>query len=282
MKRGTRRLLGLDVRRLAGAAVPGARAEAELARALCRALRHRRGQLHLLPAGAPRGRRRLGGADPARVPVRGQGEPLSDPCQTTHRHPRGYRTASTSRSSRSASRAVWPGAVAATRELPSRRRAPARVAGALLPPGRHTIEFRHAELVRAGGDGRAAVARGRSDDRRPSRRGRSSPTRRRRRGRSCAFTTARAAGAATTPTRDRRVGGRIRRWRRRARMSTRTSTTTGRGSRRPMPGCCCAGWPSVAESSAPAFEWHLSAPGCVLGRGKIFGYCTLPRPCQAP
>ena len=60
---GARRLLGLELPALAGARLSEGPAGAALARALRDALRHRRGQHHLLPAALPRRGRGLGRAD---------------------------------------------------------------------------------------------------------------------------------------------------------------------------------------------------------------------------
>ncbi len=70
------RLLGLELRRLARAAVPGGSGEDALARALRRGVRHRRGELDLLPPPLARCRGPLGRADALRLPLRRQGEPL--------------------------------------------------------------------------------------------------------------------------------------------------------------------------------------------------------------
>ncbi len=56
MKHGTHRLLGLDVRRMARAPVSRAEPKRRWLELYAERVRHRRGQLHLLPAGPPRGR----------------------------------------------------------------------------------------------------------------------------------------------------------------------------------------------------------------------------------
>src|SRR3712207_1828005 len=75
---GPDRLLGLELPQLARALLSARPAGAALARALRRALRHRRGERDLLPAAVARGGRELGPAVAGRVRVRGQGQPLPD------------------------------------------------------------------------------------------------------------------------------------------------------------------------------------------------------------
>src|ERR1700733_6653167 len=127
---GTHRLLGLDVRRLAWGPLPRARSEAALARDLRIGVRHRRGEFHVLPPRAPRRGRRLGRAAPARVPVCGQGEPVPDPRQAAGRHRRRDRALLRAAVTHDRRRQARAGAVAAARELPSRRRPPAWLARA--------------------------------------------------------------------------------------------------------------------------------------------------------
>ena len=62
---------------------------APLARPLRDAVRHRRGQLDLLPARAPRRRRALGRGHPARLRLRRQGQPLPHPHEAADRLGRG-------------------------------------------------------------------------------------------------------------------------------------------------------------------------------------------------
>src|SRR5437868_12704538 len=112
----------------------------------------------------------MGGADAARIRVRGEGEPLSDPHQASARYPRWDRALL--RATRAATRVgpVRPRAVAAPGELPPRRRAPGGMARAArfgtTRPAHDRVPPR--ELVRAGGDAGLAGAGSRADDRGPS------------------------------------------------------------------------------------------------------------------
>src|SRR5207253_10699898 len=83
------------------------------------------GEQHLLPAAAEGVRGRVGRADAAGVPVRGQGEPLSDARQAADRSPRRDRALlRTDRAARAILEAR-PRLVAVAGELPPERR-PAR------------------------------------------------------------------------------------------------------------------------------------------------------------
>ena len=120
---GARRLLGLVLHRLARAPLSGEAAAEALARPLRRALRHRRGEQHLLPAALQVRRRDLGRGDPRRLRLRGQGEPLPHPRQA----PEGARALPEAllRPPGGADRVrkARAGALAVPRELPPRRRA---------------------------------------------------------------------------------------------------------------------------------------------------------------
>ena len=129
-------------RELARDVLPAAPAGAAVARALRHALRHRRGQLDLLPAARPR--RSTAGSDqtPHGLPVRRQGQPLPDPHEAPDRH--GAAASGASTSDRAAGRSPKLGPV--LWQLPDRfPRDDERLADALasLPPGRHAFEFRH-------------------------------------------------------------------------------------------------------------------------------------------
>ena len=224
-----RRLLRLAVRRLARALLPQGPPAAALARALRVGVRHRRGELDLLPARQAAGRRRLGRADAARLRVRRQGEPVPHAHEAPDRHRAGHRALL--RRDRAARRLAQarPGAVAAARALHARRAAPGRRARlAAARPAR--VRVPPPELVRGRRGARAAaLARRRAGDRRPSGSGRGSrgsppPT-----GHSCASTTAIAGrrgnySEAELQELAPRVAGAGRR------RATSTSTTTGRGS----------------------------------------------------
>ena len=132
-----------------GAALPGGPGQATLARALRAGLRHRRGELDLLPAPLARGRRALGRADAARLRVRGQGEPLPDPRQAPAGSGRGIerfyeRASSRSSSPASSGRSLWQ----LPRELPARRRA-ARRRARRAAAGPALLRVPPRELVRA-------------------------------------------------------------------------------------------------------------------------------------
>ena len=140
---GSRRLLGLAVRQLARPALSGWPGQGPLARALLAGLRHRRGQLDLLPAGLARSGGPLGRADAARLRVRRQGEPLPDPHQAPA-EPRARGSGATTSGidplveSGKLGPVVW--------QFPANfKRDDDRLGGALplLPPGRHCFEFRH-------------------------------------------------------------------------------------------------------------------------------------------
>ena len=199
--RDPRRLLGLELRRLARARVPEGRARAALARALRDAVRHRRGQLDLLPAGQAEGRRRAGSRHAAGLRLRGQGEPVphaheAPDATSSQGIERFYAASSRSRDSPKLGPVLW--------QLPERfTRDVARLAAALdLLPRRHGT--RSSSATRAGSRttsaGAAALARRRARDRRPPAAPVAAVGVDRRTGRSCASTTARAGGAATTAT----------------------------------------------------------------------------------
>ena len=146
---GAHRLLGLELRRLARARLPAGLPAAPLARPLRDAVRHRRGQLDLLPARPPGGRRALGRGDAARLRLRGQGEPLPDP----HAAPAPTRSAASSGSTRasprsSSSRQARARPVAAAGELPPRRR-PAGARARAAAAGPPLLRVPPPELVRA-------------------------------------------------------------------------------------------------------------------------------------
>src|SRR3954447_14346527 len=82
------RLLGLELRPLARGRLPEGTPAVALARALRDALRHGRGEQHLLPPPNREDRPGLGRSEPARVPLCGQGEPLSDTPEAADRHGR--------------------------------------------------------------------------------------------------------------------------------------------------------------------------------------------------
>src|SRR5215210_334792 len=150
------RLLGVELRLLAWGLLPPGPAAGALAGALRADVRHGRGQRDLLPAAGALDGRGLGGAFPARLPVRRQGEPLPHP------HPppappgagrrevlRAARAAGEERQARSRS-------LAAPGELPARRGRPGGGArGAAGRPPRVRVPAR--ELVPAK---RRAPARG--------------------------------------------------------------------------------------------------------------------------
>ena len=85
------RLLGLELPALARARLPDGAPGAALARSLRDALRHRRGEQHLLPASAALGGSGLGRAVSARLRLRRQGEPLPDAREAAHRPRPGHR-----------------------------------------------------------------------------------------------------------------------------------------------------------------------------------------------
>ena len=131
-------------------------------------LRHRRGQHHVLPAALARRRARVGGADAARLRLRGQVQPLPDPHQAPDRH--GPRRRPPARAPRAADRVAedGPDALAAAGQLPSRRRAPRLRPGAPAA-GPPRLRVPPPELVRRRRPGRAARPRRRAGHRRSPR-----------------------------------------------------------------------------------------------------------------
>src|SRR3954471_16593386 len=98
-----------------------------LARALLARLRHRRGQLDLLPAGVAEGGRALDRADAAPLRLRPEGEPLPHPHQSARRPRPGHRALlRTDRAAHEGPREARPDRLAAAAQLPARR-GPARV-----------------------------------------------------------------------------------------------------------------------------------------------------------
>src|SRR5919198_3788094 len=156
----TRRLLGLELHRLARRALPEGLPAAALAGALRPGVRHRRGQQHLLPAADARRSGRVGRAVAARVHVRGQVESLPDAHEAPDGH--GSRRRTPARAPRAAARVPedGPDALAAAGELPSRRRTPRQRARqpAARPP---RLRVPPRELVlRRGARGAALAPRG--------------------------------------------------------------------------------------------------------------------------
>ena len=99
------RLLRLELRRLARSALyPEGMGPARWLQPLRRGVRHRGGQLDLLPASFRRRRGALGGADAAGLRLRGQGQPLPDPRSPAARRGRRRASCSSSGSSRSCGR----------------------------------------------------------------------------------------------------------------------------------------------------------------------------------
>ena len=196
---GPHRLLGLELRRLARARLPAGLPAAPLARALRDAVRHRRGQLDLLPARPPRGGRALGRADAARLRLRGQGEPLPDAHEAPDRH--GARRRAALRRHRAARRVAASSArcCGSSRSTSTATTTGSRFALERLPPGRHCFEFRHPSWFALRGLRPAAHVRRRARDRRRPAPARSSARADAPTGPSSASTTAAAAAAATTP-----------------------------------------------------------------------------------
>ncbi len=123
---GSHRLLGVELPRLAWSDLSRRASSAALARALRRALRHGRGEQHVLPAAVAVGGRGLGGTDPARVRNRREGEPLPDSRQAAARdEARGGQVLRGDQAARGLAEA-GPCALAAAGELQARRRAPRR------------------------------------------------------------------------------------------------------------------------------------------------------------
>src|SRR5947208_1916174 len=93
-----------------------------LARALLAGVRHGRGQLDLLPPGIAEGGRALDRADPARLRLRAQGEPLPHPHQAPREPGTGHRALlRADRAAHEDAREAWADRVAASAELPARR-----------------------------------------------------------------------------------------------------------------------------------------------------------------
>src|SRR3954447_1973886 len=115
------RLLGLELRRLARPRVPEGLPDIALAGALRDAVRHRRGELDLLPAGPPRRRGEVGRAGARGLHLRRQGQPLPDPHEAADRDGAGGGTFLRAHRAARPEPAHGPGAMAAARELPARR-----------------------------------------------------------------------------------------------------------------------------------------------------------------
>ena len=107
------------------------------------AVRHRRGELDVLPARQARSGRALGGGDAAGLPLHGQGEPLPHAHEAADRH--GARGGAAVRRHRAARRV----AEARDRSCGSCRSGStatttgSRSRSSGYPPGRHCFEFRH-------------------------------------------------------------------------------------------------------------------------------------------
>src|SRR2546423_2266684 len=118
-----------------------------LAAAVRAALRHGRGQQHLLPLAAEVVGRVMGRADPAELRLLAEGEPVPDSHQETHRSrrrdPALLRTAGTARPVSEAG----TGAVAATGDISPERRA-ARGPTRSLPARKAHLRVPASELVR--------------------------------------------------------------------------------------------------------------------------------------
>ena len=157
-------MLRLGLPRLAGPAVSRQAPATPLARALCRGLRHRRGQQHLLPPRLAEGRGRMGRADPGRLPVRVQGEPLPDSRQEAERDRAGR--GALLRGARGAPRGGQDGphAVAAPAELSPRRRA-ARARAPQATARAPLLRVSRSQLVHRGGVRDPASPRRRAGDR---------------------------------------------------------------------------------------------------------------------
>ena len=223
------RLLRLELRQLEAGVLRG-QARAALARALRPALRHRRGEQHLLSLAEPRRRRELGAHGSARLPVHDQVSPLRDAHQAADRSRPGL-AASTSGSSRCSRRRRWGRSSGSSRRTSSATTTGCGRARALPERAAPLHRVPPPELVRRRDVRAAARARRRARDRRPAR-GEVVPDARLHdaTGRSSASTTARGAGAATTASRELRgVGSEFGSGAARS-TSSPTSTTTGRSS----------------------------------------------------
>lgn len=145
--------------------LPRGAAGAAAAGAICRGLRHGRGQRDLLPAAEGGDGARLDRTGARGLPLRGEGEPLPDPHEAPPRHHRRGRPLLGAARAAAALPPAGPGPLAAAGELPTRRR-PARRRTRPAAAGRPLLRVPSPELVRPAGPRVARRTRRLAGDRR--------------------------------------------------------------------------------------------------------------------